>query len=102
MLSLTRDKGEHARQAQLARAASKKDNTSSLPAKKAPVTAEPEDDPYDFGGANTTDNRNRHALFGHYRKHMLVFQIDPHDGFPQQWYEGLSERQRQLMRMHLA
>lgn len=51
------------------------------------------------GGANTTEDCNRHALFGHYRKHMLVFQLDPHDGFPEEWYEGLSERQRQLMRM---
>ena len=50
------------------------------------------------GGANTGD-RNRHALFGHYRKHMLVFQLDPHDGFPPEWYDGLSPRQRQLMRM---
>ena len=50
------------------------------------------------GGANTSD-RNRHALFGHYRKHMLVFQLDPHDGFPSDWYDGLSERQRQLLRM---
>ena len=50
------------------------------------------------GGANTSD-RNRHAVFGHYRKNMLVFQVDPHDGFPPEWYEGLSERQRQLLRM---
>ena len=50
------------------------------------------------GGANTSD-RTRHALFGHYRKHMLVFQLDPHDGFPPEWYEGLNERQRQLLRM---
>jgi ectoine hydroxylase-related dioxygenase (phytanoyl-CoA dioxygenase family) len=51
------------------------------------------------GGANTTKDHNRHALFGHYRKHMLVFQLDPHDGFPPEWHEGLTERQRQLMRM---
>ncbi|MDE2734302.1 MAG: phytanoyl-CoA dioxygenase family protein [Gemmatimonadota bacterium] len=50
------------------------------------------------GGANTGD-RNRHALFGHYRKHMLVFQLDPHDGFPPEWWDSLSPRQRQLMRM---
>jgi ectoine hydroxylase-related dioxygenase (phytanoyl-CoA dioxygenase family) len=50
------------------------------------------------GGANISD-RTRHALFGHYRKHMLVFQLDPHDGFPPEWYEGLNERQRQLLRM---
>ena len=50
------------------------------------------------GGANTTDG-NRHALFGHYRKHMLVFQVDPHDGMPAAWIERLSPRQRQLLRM---
>ena len=50
------------------------------------------------GGANTSD-RNRHALFGHYRKSMLLFQLDPHDGFRDEWYEGLSSRQKQLMRM---
>ena len=50
------------------------------------------------GGANRGD-RNRHALFGHYRKRMLVFQVDPHDGFPPEWLGRLSERQRQLLRM---
>ena len=50
------------------------------------------------GGANTSD-ANRHALFGHYRKHMCVFQVDPHDGFPPEWFDGLTERQKQLMRM---
>ena len=50
------------------------------------------------GGANT-GNTNRHALFGHYRKHMLVFQIDPHDGFPPEWLDTLNDRQRQLLRM---
>jgi ectoine hydroxylase-related dioxygenase (phytanoyl-CoA dioxygenase family) len=50
------------------------------------------------GGANTTD-RNRHALFGHYRKSMCVFQCDPHDGFPAEWFDRLTDRQKQLMRM---
>ena len=50
------------------------------------------------GGANTSD-RNRHALFAHYRKSMLLFQLDPHDGFRDKWFEGLSARQKQLMRM---
>ena len=50
------------------------------------------------GGANTSD-RSRHALFGHYRKSMLLFQLDPHDGFRDEWFEGLSSRQKQLMRM---
>jgi ectoine hydroxylase-related dioxygenase (phytanoyl-CoA dioxygenase family) len=50
------------------------------------------------GGANSGD-RNRHALFGHYRKGMLVFQVDPHDGFPAQWFDQLTDRQKQLMRM---
>ena len=50
------------------------------------------------GGANNGD-RNRHALFGHYRKHMLVFQLDPHDEFPPDWYDDLDDRQKQLLRM---
>ena len=50
------------------------------------------------GGANNGD-RNRHALFGHYRKHMLVFQLDPHDEFPPDWYDDLNDRQKQLLRM---
>jgi len=50
------------------------------------------------GGANN-GNRNRHALFGHYRKSMLVFQCDPHDDFPAEWYEQLTDRQKELMRM---
>ena len=50
------------------------------------------------GGANQTQ-ANRHALFGHYRKSMLIFQVDPHDKFPPEWYEGLNPRQRQLLRM---
>ena len=50
------------------------------------------------GGANTSD-RTRHALFGHYRKHMLLFQLDPHDDFPPEWFDGLTPGQRQLLRM---
>ena len=50
------------------------------------------------GGANTSD-QNRHALFGHYRKHMLLFQLDPHDGFPKEWFGNLTQRQKELMRM---
>ena len=50
------------------------------------------------GGANT-GRANRHALFGHYRKHMCVFQVDPHDEFPPEWFDGLTDRQKQLMRM---
>lgn len=50
------------------------------------------------GGANNGD-RNRHALFGHYRKSMLVFQCDPHENFPPEWFDKLTDRQKQLMRM---
>ena len=52
------------------------------------------------GGGRNTGTINRHALFGHYRKRMLVFQVDPHDGFPPEWFDQLTERQKQLMRMH--
>jgi ectoine hydroxylase-related dioxygenase (phytanoyl-CoA dioxygenase family) len=51
------------------------------------------------GGGKNTSDRNRHALFGHYRKRMLVFQVDPHDDFPEEWFDQLTERQKQLMRM---
>ena len=50
------------------------------------------------GGANNSA-ADRHALFGHYRKHMLLFQCDPHDGFPAEWHERLTPRQRELLRM---
>ena len=50
------------------------------------------------GGTNRTDRR-RHALFGHYRKDALMFQVDPHDGFDANWHEGLTPRQRRLLRM---
>lgn len=51
------------------------------------------------GGGKNTGTINRHALFGHYRKRMLVFQVDPHDDFPDAWYDQLTDRQRELMRM---
>mgnify|MGYP003329941211 CR=1 FL=1 len=38
------------------------------------------------GGNNQTET-NRHALFGHYRKSSLIFQVDPHDEFPAEWYD---------------
>lgn len=50
------------------------------------------------GGTNRTEAR-RHALFGHYRKDALMFQVDPHDGFAEDWTERLTPRQRQLLRM---
>lgn len=49
------------------------------------------------GGANNSQ-ANRHALFGHYRKRQLVFQADPHDGFPPEWFDQLTQRQKELMR----
>ena len=51
------------------------------------------------GGGKNTGTINRHALFGHYRKRMLAFQVDPHDGFPEEWFDQLTDRQKQLMRM---
>ncbi len=50
------------------------------------------------GGANDT-NDNRYALFAHYRKSMLMFQLDPHDDFPPAWFEQLNPRQHELLRM---
>lgn len=50
------------------------------------------------GGANNSD-ANRHALFAHYRKRLLLFQYDPHDQFPDTWFGLLSERQKEIMRM---
>ena len=50
------------------------------------------------GGANQTED-NRYAVFAHYRKSMLMFQLDPHDEFPAAWYDRLNPRQRELMRM---
>ena len=51
------------------------------------------------GGANQT-NSKRHALFGHYRKDALMFQVDPHDNFKPEWLDQLSPRQKQLLRMN--
>ncbi len=51
------------------------------------------------GGGLNRSGKNRHALFGHYRKNALVFQVDPHDEFPVEWYDNLSDRQKELMRM---
>ena len=50
------------------------------------------------GGANDTAD-NRYAVFAHYRKSMLMFQLDPHDNFPDEWFEQLNPRQRELLRM---
>ena len=51
------------------------------------------------GGGNNDSDRNRHAMFGHYRKNALMFQVDPHDNFPEEWFELLSPRQKELLRM---
>ena len=51
------------------------------------------------GGGRNTGRKNRHALFGHYRKAMCIFQLDPHDDFPEEWFDQLTERQKELMRM---
>lgn len=51
------------------------------------------------GGGNNRTQRNRHAMFGHYRKNALMFQVDPHDNFPETWLDHLSPRQKQLMRL---
>ena len=50
------------------------------------------------GGANR-GNANRHALFAHYRKRMLMFQYDPHERFPVEWYDLLTDRQKEILRM---
>ena len=50
------------------------------------------------GGMNQTDGK-RHALFGHYRKNALMFQVDPHDNFNEDWLENLTPRQQELLRM---
>ena len=51
------------------------------------------------GGANRSQHL-RHALFGHYRKELMRFQVDPHDGFPPEWLPLLNDRQKRLLRMH--
>ncbi len=50
------------------------------------------------GGANHTDTK-RHAMFGHYRKNALIFQVDPHDNFREEWQAQLTPRQQELLRM---
>ena len=52
------------------------------------------------GGENRTTH-SRHALFGHYRVAPWIrFQCDPHRGFPPEWFAQLTDRQKELMRMH--
>lgn len=51
------------------------------------------------GGGNNQTQRNRHAMFGHYRKNALMFQVDPHDAFPEAWLDDLTPRQKQLLRL---
>ncbi len=44
--------------------------------------------------------RLRTAMFGHYRNgQWLRFQCDPHDGFREEWLPGMTERQKELLRM---
>jgi hypothetical protein len=51
------------------------------------------------GGANRSP-APRHAVFAHYRVGpWMRFQIDPHDGFPEETWEEMSTRQRELLRM---
>ena len=51
------------------------------------------------GGANGTASK-RAAMFGHYRfGEWMRFQCDPHDQFPEEWWEMLTLRQKQLLRM---
>ena len=51
------------------------------------------------GGGNNTTCQNRHAIFGHYRKNGLLFQVDPHDNFPKELFKKLTDRQKNLLRM---
>ena len=51
------------------------------------------------GGGENRTNSKRHALFGHYRKNALIFQVDPHDGMEDAWAEGMTQRQKELLRM---
>jgi ectoine hydroxylase-related dioxygenase (phytanoyl-CoA dioxygenase family) len=51
------------------------------------------------GGANRTEAK-RVAMFAHYRYgKWMRFQCDPHDEFPEEWFEQLNDRQKQLLRM---
>ncbi|HIG43104.1 MAG: phytanoyl-CoA dioxygenase family protein [bacterium] len=52
------------------------------------------------GGGENKSSTGRVAMFGHYRiGQWMRFQCDPHDQFPEAWYELLTERQKQLLRM---
>lgn len=51
------------------------------------------------GGANRS-NESRYAMFGHYRfGQWFRFQCDPHHEFQPEWFDLLTERQKELMRM---
>ncbi|MEM7117947.1 MAG: phytanoyl-CoA dioxygenase family protein [Chloroflexota bacterium] len=51
------------------------------------------------GGANHS-SESRYAMFGHYRfGQWFRFQCDPHHEFMPEWFELLTERQKELMRM---
>ena len=58
------------------------------------------------GGANTSDI-DRCSCFGHYRKSLeaypafggRIFQCDPAAGFPADWWDDLTQRQKELMGM---
>ena len=51
------------------------------------------------GGANET-SENRYAMFGHYRiGSWMRFQCDPHHEFQPEWFDQLTPRQKELMRM---
>jgi len=59
------------------------------------------------GGANTSEDKYRCSAFGHYRKSLdaypafggRIFQCDPAAGFPSEWWEGLSQRNKELLGM---
>lgn len=52
------------------------------------------------GGGENFSDRPRHCLFGHYRlADWTRFQLDPHRGFPEAWFDRLNEKQKCLMRM---
>ena len=59
------------------------------------------------GGANTSEDKYRCSAFGHYRKSLdaypafggRIFQCDPAAGFPAEWWEGLSQRNKELLGM---
>lgn len=52
------------------------------------------------GGGENRTLLLRTAMFGHYRhSHWMRFQCDPHDGFQEDWLEGMTTRQKELLRM---